>query len=54
MKTQKDKKTEVFKNIKKDISNHIKINDFGSFMTDFEKFSEEVEKDLNSAASLYA
>ncbi len=45
VKTDKDKKMEIFNELKKEIYNHIKINDFNSLMTDFEKLSDEVEKD---------
>lgn len=42
VKTQKDKKLETINGIIKDVNNHIKINDFNSLMTDFEKFTEEL------------
>ena len=45
VKTDKDKKLDIFNDIKKDINNHIKINDFSSLMVDFEKFIEEIERD---------
>lgn len=49
VKTQKDKKLETFNNVIKDVNNHLKINDFSSLMTDFEKFCEELEKDQAGA-----
>ena len=45
VKTDKDKKLDIFAELKKDIYNHIKNNDFNLLTSDFEKFSEEIEKD---------
>jgi translation initiation factor 3 subunit C len=52
VKTQKDKKLEIFNAIKKEINNHVKINDFSSLMTDFERFCEDIERDQASHASV--
>ena len=35
-----------------DFKNHLKINDFGSLLTDFERLSEEVDKSLAGNAAL--
>jgi hypothetical protein len=35
-----------------DLKNHLKINDFGSLLTDFEKLSEEVDKSLAGNVAL--
>lgn len=53
VKTQKDKKLENFNAIKKDINNHVKINDFSSLMTDFERYCEEIERDINGVQLLF-
>lgn len=45
VKTQKDKKLESLNAVIKDVNNHIKINDFSSLVTDFERFCEEIERD---------
>ena len=45
VKTDKSKKLDIFAELKKDIYNHIKNNDFNLLTTDFEKFSEEIERD---------
>ena len=47
MKTTKDKKLDAMKAIIKDLKNHIKINDFGSIMEDFDKFTEEIHRSGN-------
>jgi len=52
VKTQKDKKLETINAIIKDINNHIKINDFSSLMTDFEKFTEEIHRDFDNNAGI--
>jgi translation initiation factor 3 subunit C len=52
IKTQKDKKLETINAIIKDINNHIKINDFSSLMTDFERYTEELQKDFDNNAGI--
>lgn len=52
IKTQKDKKLETINAIIKDINNHIKINDFSSLMTDFEKYTEELQRDFDNNAGI--
>lgn len=44
VKSLKDKKLEIMKGMLKDLKNHIKINDFGSIMEDFDKLSDEIAK----------
>lgn len=48
VKTGQDKKREALKELISGLKNHLKINDFGSIMQDFERLSEEVDKSLNS------
>lgn len=43
MRSEKVKRQEVFDNIIKDLKNHLKINDFSSIHTDFEKITEELK-----------
>ena len=47
MKTTKDKRLESLHEVIKDLTNHVKINDFSSLQTDFDKFSSEIEKSSN-------
>ena len=47
VKTTKDKKQDAINGIIKDIKNRIKINDFGSMMEDFDKFTEEIHRNGN-------
>lgn len=42
VKSQKDKRLEQVDNIIKDTKNHVKINDFSSLQTDFDKLTEEI------------
>jgi hypothetical protein len=44
VKTGQDKKREALNQLLSDLKNHLKINDFGSIMTDFEKLTDEIEK----------
>lgn len=39
-----DKKKEALNALFADLKNHLKINDFGQIMTDFERLSEEIER----------
>jgi len=52
VKTQKDKKLEVISGVMKEVANHLKINDFTSLMGDFERFTEELQKDHDSGQGL--
>jgi hypothetical protein len=49
VKTGSDKRREALNSMLADLKNHLKINDFGSILTDFERLSEEVDKALNGA-----
>lgn len=49
IKSGTDKKKEALNGLFADIKNHLKINDFGSIMSDFEKLSEEIERSVNNA-----
>jgi hypothetical protein len=53
VKTTQDKKREVLDAILADLRNHLKINDFGSIMQDFEKLSEEVDKSANHGGVIF-
>jgi len=45
---------EVINQVIKDVNNHIKISDFSSLMTDFERFTEELQKDQDmNAGNIY-
>jgi len=52
VKTGQDKKREALTQMLADLKNHLKINDFGSLLTDFEKLSEEVDKSLAGNVAL--
>jgi translation initiation factor 3 subunit C len=52
VKTGRDKKLDHLNGMIKDINNHLKINDFSSLMNDFEKFTEEIERDPGHADSV--
>lgn len=39
-----DKKTKAINTLMADLKNHLKINDFGQIMLDFERLSEEVDR----------
>lgn len=52
VKTAKDKKLETLNNVMKDVANHLKINDFTSLMSDFEKFTEELQRDQDTNQGL--
>lgn len=43
VRTQKDKRQEVFDGIIKDLKNHLKISDFTQIITDFERLAEEIK-----------
>lgn len=49
VKTGSDKKKEALNAMFAEIKNHLKINDFGALMTDFERLSEEIERSVNGA-----
>lgn len=44
VKTTKDKRLDTMNNIIKDIKNHLKINDFGAIMEDFDKMTDEIKR----------
>mmetsp|Transcript_15165 Transcript_15165/g.14754 ORF Transcript_15165/g.14754 Transcript_15165/m.14754 type:complete len:291 (-) Transcript_15165:2106-2978(-) len=50
VRTQKDKKQELFDKIVRDLKNHLKISDFSSILSDFEKITEEIQ---NSSQVLF-
>lgn len=52
VKTGQDKRREALTQMMADLKNHLKINDFGSLLSDFERLSEEVDKSLNGNAAL--
>ncbi len=52
VKSGQDKKREALNQIFSDIKNHIKINDFGSLLTDFERLSDEIDKSLQGAGGI--
>lgn len=52
VKTGQDKKREALSSLFAEIKNHIKINDFGSLLTDFERLSEEVDKSVQGAGGV--
>ena len=52
VKTGQDKRREALTQMLADLKNHLKINDFGSLLSDFERLSEEVDKSLAGNAAL--
>ena len=53
MKTGQDKRKDAIDSLFSDLKNHLKINDFGSILTDFERISEEVEKSVSGAGGVF-
>ncbi len=51
VRTQKDKRQEVFDKITAGLKNHLNINDFSQIIEDFEKYAEEIK---NSSHLLFA
>ena len=47
VKTGQDKKREHLNLIFSDLKNHLKINDFGMIMSDFERLSEEIQRSVD-------
>jgi hypothetical protein len=47
VKTGQDKKREALNLLFSDLKNHLKINDFGMIMTDFERLTEEIQRALD-------
>ena len=45
MKTGSDKRQEYVNGMMKDLKNHLKNRDFGLLISDFEKLSDEIERD---------
>ncbi len=54
VKTGSDKKKEALNQLMADLKNHIKINDFGQIMTDFERLTEEIDKAANGGDTAIA
>lgn len=52
MKTGQDKKREALTNMFSDLKNHLKINDFGQILADFEKISEEIDKSVSGMGAI--
>lgn len=48
VKTGQDKKIEHLNLIFSDLKNHLKINDFGQIMTDFERLTTEIQRSLDN------
>ena len=48
VRTTKDKRLETLNNLLGELKNHLKIKDFGNIMVNFEKLTEEIEKNKNS------
>lgn len=46
-----DKKKEALNQLFADLKNHLKINDFGAIMSDFERLSEEVQKSVDGIST---
>lgn len=44
VKTGKDKKVDTMNAVIKDLKNHLKINDFGTIIEDFDKLTEEITR----------
>ena len=52
VKTGQDKKIEHLNLIYSDLKNHLKINDFGQIMTDFERLTSEIQKSLDNVGGV--
>lgn len=53
VKTTQDKKRQALDAILSELKNHLKINDFGSIMQDFEKLTEEIDKSVKTGGVIF-